>query len=74
VYGVQPIAEQVRNGNQLSPSTLAPNQHGRKAAGNPRCEGSVVDGKVRKYDTATEGGRRALNEALAKIIELVDED
>lgn len=73
VYGVQLIAELARHGYQLSPGTLYPILHSLAKAGYLTREDRVVGGKVRKYYTATEEGRRALDEARAKIVELVEE-
>jgi len=38
-----------------------------------RCESKVVNGKVRKYYTITEKGSDALNQAIGKLRELVEE-
>lgn len=73
VYGVQLIAELARHGYQLSPGTLYPVLHSLEEAGYLIREDRVVGGKLRKYYAATDEGWRALEEARAKIRELVDE-
>jgi DNA-binding PadR family transcriptional regulator len=52
---------------------LYPILHGLKGAGLLRSRAEVVNGKVRKYYSATAKGRRALAEARTKIRELVGE-
>ena len=73
VYGVAIIAELRRHGYEVSPGTLYPVLHSLEAAGYLAREDRVVGGKVRKYYTLTDMGRRALDEARPKIRELVDE-
>jgi DNA-binding PadR family transcriptional regulator len=73
VYGTALIEELRRHGYELSPGTLYPVLHAMEAAGYLARENRVVEGKVRKYYTATEAGRDALDEARAKIRELVAE-
>lgn len=73
VYGLALIEELRRHGYELSPGTLYPLLHGLENAGYLAQESHVVGGKVRKYYTITDAGRIALQEARAKIGELVDE-
>jgi PadR family transcriptional regulator len=73
VYGVAIIVELRRHGYNLSPGTLYPLLHSLEAAGYLSREDRVVGGKVRKYYTLTDAGRRALDEARPRIRELVDE-
>ena len=56
-----------------SPGTLYPILHGLEWDGLLQSEKQVVDGKARKYYLATEDGKTALTEAMAKVCELMDE-
>jgi DNA-binding PadR family transcriptional regulator len=73
VYGVALIEELRHHGYELSPGTLYPVLHAMEEAGYLARENRVVGGKVRKYYTATQAGRDALDEARQKIRELVAE-
>jgi PadR family transcriptional regulator PadR len=73
VYGLELIEELGRHGYQLSPGTLYPVLHGLEQNGYLVSEKQVVGGKRRKYYTLTEQGRAALDEARARIRELVEE-
>lgn len=73
VFGLDLIRELARHGYSLSPGTLYPVLHGLERDGFLRFEKQVVGGKVRKYYTATEAGRAALTDALAKVRELMNE-
>jgi len=73
VYGLALIAELQRHGYDLSPGTLYPLLHSLEADGYITREERIVGGKVRKYYAITEDGRRALDEARAKVRELVGE-
>src|SRR5919198_6726896 len=73
VYGVQFIDELARHGYQLSPGTLYPLLHSLEASHYVEREDRIVEGKVRKYYRITHAGEQALQEARAKIRELVDE-
>src|SRR5919198_3505157 len=73
VYGVQFIDELARHGSQLSPGTLYPLLHSLEASRYVARWDGIVDGKVRKYYRITHAGEQALQEARAKIRELVDE-
>lgn len=73
VYGVALIAELRHHGYELSPGTLYPLLHSLEAAGYLSRADLVVGGKVRKYYALTPMGHAALEEARAKIRELVDE-
>jgi PadR family transcriptional regulator, regulatory protein PadR len=73
VYGVAIIEELRRHGYDISPGSLYPILHSLEAAGYLSRTDQVVGGKVRKYYTITDAGRRALEEARPKIRELVDE-
>ena len=73
VYGLWLIKELGRHGYKLSPGTLYPILHSMERDGYLDCCSEVVEGKVRKYYTATGKGIEALGEIQTKIKELVDE-
>jgi len=73
IFGLEMIEELRRHGYTLSPGTLYPILHGLESAGLVRSRTEVVNGKMRKYYSATAKGRRALAEARQKIGELVSE-
>jgi PadR family transcriptional regulator, regulatory protein PadR len=73
VYGLAMMDELRRHGYDISPGTLYPLLHQMEAAGYLVREERVVNGKVRKYYTATDRGRAVLMEARQKIIELAGE-
>jgi len=73
VYGIALIAELARHGYELSPGTLYPLLHSLQAAGYLTREDRVIGGKVRKYYSITDEGRRAISEVKPKIAELIDE-
>jgi DNA-binding PadR family transcriptional regulator len=73
VYGVQFIDELARHGYQLSPGTLYPLLHSLDASDYIQREDRIVEGKVRKYYRITPSGLQALQEARARMRELVDE-
>lgn len=73
VFGLDLIRELARHGYSLSPGTLYPLLHGLERDGFMKSDKQVVGGKVRKYYLATEAGRAALAEALAKVRELMNE-
>jgi DNA-binding PadR family transcriptional regulator len=73
IFGLDLIRELGSHGYQLSPGTLYPLLHGLEREGHLRSEKRVVNGKVRKYYTATDKGRTALAEAYAKTRELLRE-
>jgi len=73
MYGVEILVELARHGYRLSPGTLYPTLHRLEREGYLSVEKKVVDGKVRKYYSATKQGRAALSESKDKIAELVEE-
>lgn len=73
IFGLEMIEELRRHGYTLSPGTLYPILHGLENAGLVRSRAEVVNGKMRKYYSATAKGRRALTAAREKIGELVSE-
>ena len=72
-YGVEILQELGRHGYHLSPGTLYPTLHRLEKEGYLSVEKRVVEGKVRKYYSATERGLAVLGESRKKISELVDE-
>lgn len=73
VYGAWMMDELARHGYNLSPGTLYPVLHALEADGLLSREEQVVGGKVRKYYSATDEGRKALREVRVKMRELVGE-
>lgn len=73
IYGLAMIEELERHGYEISPGTLYPVLHKLEGKGYLAQEERVVQGKVRKYYTATEEGRATLADVKEKIAELVDE-
>ena len=73
IFGVGITAELERHGYRLSPGTLYPLLHNLEAAGFLAREDRIVGGKIRKYYRITPLGKRALEEARAKVVDLVDE-
>ena len=73
VFGLDLIRELARHGYSLSPGTLYPVLHGLERDGFLQSDKQVVGGKARKYYLATEAGKAALTEALAKVRELMNE-
>jgi PadR family transcriptional regulator, regulatory protein PadR len=73
VYGVEIIEELVRHGYRLSQGTLYPTLHQLEQLGYVHSRAEVVRGKRRRYYRATPAGRRVLQQARAKLLELVAE-
>ncbi len=73
VYGLWLIEELARHGYRLSPGTLYPILSKLERRGLLKSTRKVVNGKVRKYYTATKKGDKALKEIKQKIRELVRE-
>ncbi len=73
IYGVEIAEELGRHGYRLGPGTLYPTLHRLERNGYLQRELRVVGGKMRKYYSITERGLEVLEEAKAKIRELVDE-
>jgi DNA-binding PadR family transcriptional regulator len=73
IYGLDFIRELETHGYQLSPGTLYPIFHKLEEQGYLVSKKRVVEGKVRKYYSATRLGEDALVEAYTKARELIDE-
>jgi PadR family transcriptional regulator PadR len=73
VYGAEITEELVRHGYRISQGTLYPTLHLLETLGYLRSHPQLVQGRRRKYYRATAAGKRVLNEARAKLQELVAE-
>lgn len=73
IYGLDFIQELERHGYPISPGTLYPIFHHLEREGYLVSERMVVGGKVRRYYSATEEGKKALSEAYRKVRELFEE-
>ncbi len=73
IFGLEMIRELARHGYDLSPGTIYPILHNLEKEGYLDSVKEVVNGKIRKYYTATEKGRAALAEAVDKTAELLAE-
>ena len=73
VFGVEMMEELARHGYDVGPGTLYPILHQLEEAGYLSVHTEVVAGKQRKYYRATPEGERALEDAKAKLRELVKE-
>lgn len=73
VFGVEMMEELARHGYEVGPGTLYPILHQLEQAGYLVSHAEVVGGKQRKYYRATPEGARAMDEARAKLRELVKE-
>lgn len=62
-----------RHDYQVSPGLVYPALHSLERHGYLKREKRIVEGRVRKYYTATESGAEMLEEARQKIRELVEE-
>lgn len=72
-YGSWMIAELQGHGYQMSPGTLYPLLHSMESAGLLVKEVKNEGGRLRKYYSITDDGRRALEEARHRAAELVRE-
>jgi len=73
VFGVEMMEELGRHGYDVGAGTLYPLLHQLEEAGYLSVHIEVVAGKQRKYYRATPAGKSALEEAKAKLRELVAE-
>lgn len=72
-YGAEITEELVRHGYRVSQGTLYPTLHLLEGLGYLRSRTEVVRGKRRRYYRATPSGRKVLDEARQKLLELVAE-
>jgi len=73
VYGLELIEELERHGYEISPGTLYPTLHGLEQRGYLISEKRVVGGRWRRYYSLTGEGQQVLDQARARIRELVKE-
>jgi DNA-binding PadR family transcriptional regulator len=73
VFGVEMMEELARHGYEVGPGTLYPILHQLEEAGYLSVHTEVVGGKRRKYYRTTPDGEKALEQAKAKLRELVKE-
>jgi DNA-binding PadR family transcriptional regulator len=73
VFGLGMIEELRRHGYRIGPGTLYPLLHKMEAKGYLRSRQQVVAGKLRRCYAATPRGRRALEQAKARVRELFEE-
>ena len=73
IFGVGMMAELGRHGYELGPGTLYPLLQRLQTEGLLAMQTEVVDGKMRKYYTATGRGRTALQAIRPKLAELAEE-
>jgi len=73
IYGVWMLEELKHHGYDMSPGTLYPILHSMEEDGLLFKEEKNVNGKIRKYYSATEKGKFVLDEAKKKAYELFKE-
>src|SRR5215472_11649969 len=73
VFGAEITEELVRHGYRLSQGTLYPTLHQLEHLGYLQSKMEFVRGKRRRYYRATATGRKVLEEAREKLLELVAE-
>jgi DNA-binding PadR family transcriptional regulator len=73
IYGAEITEELVRHGYRLSQGTLYPTLHQLARLGYLRSYTDVVRGRRRKYYRATQAGRKVVQVAREKLLELVAE-
>ena len=73
IFGVEMMEELARHGYHIGPGTMYPILHQLEEAGYLTAHAEVVGGKQRKYYRATPEGMAAMEEAKAKLRELVKE-
>ncbi len=73
IYGLWLIDELKRHGYDISPGTLYPIFHSLEKDKLLQSYQEVVKGKVRKYYRATAKGKKTLEAAKTKVLELVRE-
>lgn len=73
VFGLGIIKELARHGYDISPGTLYPALHSLEREGLIASESKTTNGRTRKYYTATQKGRMALETIKPKLKELADE-
>jgi DNA-binding PadR family transcriptional regulator len=72
-YGAEITEELVRHGYRISQGTLYPTLHLLEELGYLRSQTEMVRGKRRRYYRATPAGKRVLDKARQRLLELVAE-
>lgn len=70
ICGTEIAKELARHGYKVSPGTLYPTLHGLERMGYLKRVDKIVEGRRRKYYSATPAGKRALEAARKRIREL----
>jgi DNA-binding PadR family transcriptional regulator len=73
VFGQGMIEELGRHGYRLGPGTMYPLLHSMERRGWLKARSIVIAGRRRKSYVATRAGKTALNEAIGRVKELLDE-
>lgn len=73
ICGTDIARELATHGYNVSPGTLYPTLHRLEKTGYLKQAPRVMEGRMRKYYTATPAGRKALATARERIKELTDE-
>ena len=73
IYGADIMDELKRHGYDISPGTLYPILHSLEKEGFLESVSKNVGGKMRRYYSITDEGKRILDDAKKKIQELIDE-
>ena len=73
IFGLGMMKELERHGYRIGPGTFYPMLHRMEEKGYLRSREQLVGGKLRRSYEATAAGRRALEKAKAKVMELFDE-
>lgn len=73
IFGLGMIEELGRHGYRLGPGTMYPLLHSMEKRGWLKARIIVMAGRRRKCYTATRAGKSALNEAIGRVRELVEE-
>jgi len=73
VFGQGMIEELGRHGYHLGPGTMYPLLHSMERRGWLKAKPVIVAGRRRKFYIATRAGKTALNEAIGRVKELLNE-
>jgi len=73
IFGLDMIRELKRHGYDLSPGTIYPILHNLEKEGYLVSEKKLENGKIRKYYHSTFEAKKALQEAIVKAYELLNE-
>lgn len=70
IFGLEMMEELSHHGYRIGPGTLYPLLHGMEEAGLLKSASEAAGGRVRRIYRITPAGRKALNQARAKVDEL----